>query len=395
MIRKLVAPHQGCQASEGLYGQHTNPSGVLLSIGDDDIFEPCKRHLTMYGDRDIYKLVQPSAEQAALPAARPHIICLCGSTRFIEQFAIQTWELERQGNIVLGCTLLPLSYCKVASHFGEATGTKQQCDELHLRKIDMADEVIVLNYGGYIGESTRNEIAYAKDHGKPVRYIEQPPAAPVEVLRITHDAKSDIEIQKSISDELGREAVKWKEEALRVTSQKQELESQLAAAQESADRMDREGKQLFNHRNQLQAELDTLRSGGTFADGKLADIVGSVMVRATQLTEFHDPESLETCFEWAHTVKLAVDKIRSLQPRAATAALVVDDLTRCALCGWPLAESVDKGCVRGNCSMRPLPNGALYSRERARAEYHGRLDSFLGIDDKPTAAPTGGSDDIA
>lgn len=103
---------------------------------------------------------------------RPTVICLCGSTRFIEQFAIQTWELERQGFIVLGCTLLPLWYCHVASHFGEATGTKTQCDELHLRKIDLADSVLVLNIGGYIGESTRNEIDYAMRTDKPVSYLE-------------------------------------------------------------------------------------------------------------------------------------------------------------------------------------------------------------------------------
>jgi hypothetical protein len=100
---------------------------------------------------------------------RPTIICFCGSTRFIETFAIQTWELERQGFIVLGCTLLPTWYCGVPSRFGEATGTKAQCDSLHLRKIDLADEVLVLNVGGYIGESTRNEIAYAEQMGTPVR----------------------------------------------------------------------------------------------------------------------------------------------------------------------------------------------------------------------------------
>ncbi len=137
--------------------------------------------------RDIGALVKERetaeaqlAEARAAGQWRPKVICLCGSTRFIEQFAIQTWELERQGHIVIGCTLLPAWYCGVPSHFGEATGTKAQCDELHLRKIDMADEVLVLNIGGYIGESTRNEIAYAERVGKPVRYFEAaPPAAAV------------------------------------------------------------------------------------------------------------------------------------------------------------------------------------------------------------------------
>jgi hypothetical protein len=127
-------------------------------------------------------------------ASRPNIICLCGSTRFIETFAIKTWELEREGNIVLGCTLLPMWYCQVADHFGEATGTKEQCDELHKRKIDLADEVLVLNVGGYIGESTRSEIEYATALGKPVRWL-KPPAttqstAPAKPCTNPNDAPS-------------------------------------------------------------------------------------------------------------------------------------------------------------------------------------------------------------
>jgi cell division protein FtsB len=115
------------------------------------------------------------AENARLKAPvseRPKIVCLCGSTRFIDMFAVKTWELERHGHIVLGCTLLPEWYCNVSSHFGEATGTKEQCDELHKRKIDLADEILVLNIDGYIGDSTRSEIEYASNHGKPVFYLE-------------------------------------------------------------------------------------------------------------------------------------------------------------------------------------------------------------------------------
>lgn len=119
-----------------------------------------------------YRPVQLAPPPAPAPK-RPRIICLCGSTRFIEQFAVKTWELEREGFIVLGCTLLPPWYCNVPDHFGEATGTKEQCDELHLRKIDLADEVLVLNIGGYIGESTRQEIEYATAIGKPVNYVEE------------------------------------------------------------------------------------------------------------------------------------------------------------------------------------------------------------------------------
>lgn len=110
---------------------------------------------------------------------RPKIVCLCGSTRFIEDFAITTWELEtKHGYIVLGCTMLPAWYTGGArSHFAEQQGLKEQRDEHHLRKIDLADEILVLNIDGYIGESTRAEIEYATRTGKPVKYLEPIAAA--------------------------------------------------------------------------------------------------------------------------------------------------------------------------------------------------------------------------
>ena len=51
-------------------------------------------------------------------------------------------------------------------------GTKEMLDDMHLRKIDMADEIFVINVGGYIGESTKREIAYAEKTGKKVNYLE-------------------------------------------------------------------------------------------------------------------------------------------------------------------------------------------------------------------------------
>lgn len=56
-------------------------------------------------------------------------------------------------------------------HHGEISGNKEALDELHLRKIDLADEVFVINIDGYIGKSTRNEIEYAKKQGKPIHYL--------------------------------------------------------------------------------------------------------------------------------------------------------------------------------------------------------------------------------
>ena len=54
---------------------------------------------------------------------------------------------------------------------GTLTVTKEMLDDMHKRKIDMADEIFVINVGGYIGDSTKSEIEYAKEHGKPVNYL--------------------------------------------------------------------------------------------------------------------------------------------------------------------------------------------------------------------------------
>lgn len=99
---------------------------------------------------------------------RPTIVCLCGSTRFMEAFQAANLIETLAGRIVLtvGCDT------KSDAMLGLDSEVKVQLDELHKRKIDLADEIMVLNVGGYIGSSTRNEIAYATAHGKRVRYFE-------------------------------------------------------------------------------------------------------------------------------------------------------------------------------------------------------------------------------
>lgn len=99
----------------------------------------------------------------------PTIVCLCGSTRFMEAFFDAGWRETLNGKIVLS-----VGVCKHPDHGAEALGgdIAERLDELHKRKIDLADEVLVLNVGGYIGSSTRSEINYAIGHGKPVRYLE-------------------------------------------------------------------------------------------------------------------------------------------------------------------------------------------------------------------------------
>jgi hypothetical protein len=103
------------------------------------------------------------------PSWTNKIVCLCGSTRFGEAFRGANLQETLAGNIVLsiGCEW----HSDQALHL--TSDDKERLDELHLRKIDLADEVLVLNVGGYVGSSTAREIAYAKQHGKPIRWLEE------------------------------------------------------------------------------------------------------------------------------------------------------------------------------------------------------------------------------
>lgn len=141
-----------------------------------------------------------STPGASLPsvmaeAVRPEIVCLCGSTRFYEAFQRANYELTMAGKIVLSVGFYP--HQPKAVSLGEAIRTqyatltdmlsqpihnetvgctteqKTALDELHKRKIDLADRVFVLNVGGYIGSSTRSEIEYATRLNKPIEYLEQ------------------------------------------------------------------------------------------------------------------------------------------------------------------------------------------------------------------------------
>lgn len=114
---------------------------------------------------------------------RPTIVCLCGSSQYIDRIAIKSWELEKKGFIVLGMNLLPQNYPGVQEHHqAEAEGIRAHMDELHLRKIDLADQVFVMNVNGYIGQSTMAEIIYASRQGKRVRF-EYPALVPKALLK--------------------------------------------------------------------------------------------------------------------------------------------------------------------------------------------------------------------
>lgn len=104
------------------------------------------------------------------------IVTLCGSTRFRDAFLREQKRLTLEGNVVISVGLF--------GHAGDyevwdgmdegaLSKTKAMLDDMHRQKIDMADSIFVINVGGYIGDSTAEEIEYAKQTGKEVRYLEE------------------------------------------------------------------------------------------------------------------------------------------------------------------------------------------------------------------------------
>ena len=95
------------------------------------------------------------------------IITLCGSTKFKDEFVAEQKRLTLEGNIVISVGLF--------GHSGDdevwTESTKEMLDDMHKRKIDLADEIFVVNVGEYIGASTRSEIEYALQTGKTIRYL--------------------------------------------------------------------------------------------------------------------------------------------------------------------------------------------------------------------------------
>lgn len=118
--------------------------------------------------------VRRSPRRATEPLVRPVVVCLCGSTRFSQAFRDANLSETLAGRIVLtiGCDTLPDHDLFPTLSSAERTALTTQLERLHLCKIDLADEVLILNVDGYIGESTRCELAYARAHGKRIRFLE-------------------------------------------------------------------------------------------------------------------------------------------------------------------------------------------------------------------------------
>lgn len=101
---------------------------------------------------------------------KPEIVCYCGSLRVaMEAFKKAEYEAVLKGEIaLLPCCM----FVDIEREYGVKSDYKIKADEVHKRKIDMADRVHILNVNLYIGESTRSEIEYARSKGKKITYLE-------------------------------------------------------------------------------------------------------------------------------------------------------------------------------------------------------------------------------
>ncbi len=109
----------------------------------------------------------------------PKVYALCGSSRFPEAFHLANAHLSMCGHIVISLGLFghadePTGARFFTSDGHESAPEKVALDQLHFRKIDLADAIFVINVGGYVGASTKREIAYAKAHGKSVEWLFAP-----------------------------------------------------------------------------------------------------------------------------------------------------------------------------------------------------------------------------
>ena len=133
------------------------------------------------GDRRVAAPVREVARTIRQRAQT--VVCLCGSTRFYKQFQQANYDETMAGKIVLSVGFFPHASDEAhGEHVGITPEKKRELDELHMRKIDLADEILVLNVDGYVGESTTHEIHYAHETGKKVRWLNPQRQRPAPVV---------------------------------------------------------------------------------------------------------------------------------------------------------------------------------------------------------------------
>ncbi len=93
------------------------------------------------------------------------IITLCGSTNFKDEYERVNRILTLQGNVVFSCGVFRGDYPNIEEH-------RDLLEDVHKRKIDLSESIVVINLGGHTSKHTREEIEYAKSKNKKIIYLE-------------------------------------------------------------------------------------------------------------------------------------------------------------------------------------------------------------------------------
>lgn len=154
-------------AEEEPYVAFVRKHGRLPTVDDPPVYSDERNEMD---SSTLTRMEEPKTQFCCMFKGnhRPKIITLCGSTRFTHAFQTQTWALSLRGYIVLG----PAMDKQIDGLFALSPEDKQRIDELHFRKIDLSDEIMVLNDEGYIGQSTEDEIWYAMEYEKRIHWLE-------------------------------------------------------------------------------------------------------------------------------------------------------------------------------------------------------------------------------
>lgn len=132
----------------------------------DGLFLPGSPIMSLMEDQQA-----PRSAVFSRPTGEAKVITLCGSTRFEAEFAEVNQRLTMEGCVVISLGMFSLPDLADYDWTVDSSDLKGRLARVHFQKIRMADEVYIVDPGGYVGESTRREITYAESLGKPVRYL--------------------------------------------------------------------------------------------------------------------------------------------------------------------------------------------------------------------------------
>ena len=169
LLAKMRQGHRGWQheyPSSDLRQEMKQDVQASIDTGDD-------QHAVDIANRAMFLWFREQCRRDDVRCERPRIVTLCGSTRFWETFRDEGLRLTMEGKIVLSIGIHgPESMKHANPDSPEGKELKKRLDYLHKQKINISDEIYVLNVGGYVGESTKSEIRHAITLGMRIRWLE-------------------------------------------------------------------------------------------------------------------------------------------------------------------------------------------------------------------------------